>query len=103
MNINQFKKGDVITRTEPASRSRDRSYMGDKMTFISIENNQILLLNKGYLFNNKRKLYLNIDLWSEGWDYLHPKDNVNIYTKDEIMNIIEHNHIKTIEQLLNKL
>jgi len=45
--IDQFKTGDEIVRLEPAkpyrTATRDRSYLGEKLTFIGVANGNIYL------------------------------------------------------------
>ncbi len=68
MNINKFKEDDIITRSEPIKNNGDRSYQGDKMLFVGVEANTIVLIKlEGYDMGEIRKL--NTDWWSEGWDY----------------------------------
>jgi len=68
MKITQFKEDDIITRSESVKANGDRSYQGDKMLFVGIESNMIVLVNlDGYSMGEIRRL--NTDWWSEGWDY----------------------------------
>jgi hypothetical protein len=70
MKIQQFKKGDIITRIQRSSITGDRSYMGEKIIFVGIANNQIyyFLLEYKYIGVNKLR---NVELkdWEDGWDY----------------------------------
>ena len=85
--IYEFKKGDEITRIEPAKPYspvrislfgqeedgvRDRSYMGEKLIFVGIANGQVYFRRTDELslrlFGDKLK-GVSLDLWSEGWDY----------------------------------
>ncbi len=67
MNIKQFKEGDLITRSE-AAHGGDRSYMGDEIEYVGIENGMIALVSKDFC-DEFRALKLRTDWWSEGWDY----------------------------------
>ena len=77
--IYDFKKGDEITRIEPAmpiqsflGETRDRSYMSEKLIFVGIANGAIYFRRTDELslklFGDKLKC-VPLDLWSEGWDY----------------------------------
>ena len=88
MNIQEFKKGEIITRTEPslaifggginfmgvetASRG-DRSYMGSKLQFVGIANGQIYFKSLDStdiaIFGKDRIFDLALDAFSEGWEY----------------------------------
>lgn len=83
MNIQNFKRGDIITRTEPSlaifggvfgdEQRGDRSYMGRELRFIGIANNHIYFksLDKTdiAIFGDNKIFDLAIDAWSEGWEY----------------------------------
>lgn len=86
MNITSFKRGDIITRTEPSlaycgfgnEKFGDRSYMGNKLEFIGIANNQIYFKSLEKvdiaIFGKNNIKNVEIDMWSEGWDlYVDPK------------------------------
>lgn len=81
MHISSFKKGDIITRTEPSAAIfggnslmgldciGDRSYMGDRLKFLGIANNQLYFqftegVDLEHLGDEPRGLAL--DAWSEG-------------------------------------
>ena len=84
MNIREFKKGDLIVRTQPAKslgpmvgmmgmaipRTGDRSYMGEKMEFVGIANGQIYINRtdefEARTFGKRRDLP--VDLWEDGWE-----------------------------------
>ena len=69
MNINQFKEGDIITRTEPNKNPNgDRSYMEDKLEFVGIEKGIIFLISDEFM-GEFRAIKLAEDWWGEGWDY----------------------------------
>lgn len=84
MNIREFKRGDLIVRTQPAKslgpmiglmgetipRGGDRSYMGEKMEFVGIANGQIYI-NRTDEFESKlfgKRRDLSMDLWEDGWE-----------------------------------
>lgn len=88
MNIQEFKKGEIITRTEPSlaifggginfmgvetAPKGDRSYMGDKLQFVGIANGQIYFksLKPIYItiFGQDKIFDLPLDTFSEGWEY----------------------------------
>jgi len=68
MNINKFKEGDVITRTEPISGNGDRSYIGDKLVFIGADKGVICLIGID-IMDKFRAMKLETDWWSDGWDF----------------------------------
>jgi len=67
MKITQFKEDDIITRSEPIL-SGDRSYQGDKMLFVGCESGMIVLI-KLEDFDEGEIRKLEMDWWSDGWDY----------------------------------
>lgn len=88
MNITEFKKGDKVVRVEPAKslgafynpftmqneeRGGDRSYIGDKLTFIGVANGCAYFDREEGSFMSKvtetTKLDLRLDVFSDGWDY----------------------------------
>ena len=93
MNIESFKKGDIITRTEPSlaifggmsgifggktELHGDRSYMGDQLKFLGIANNHIYFQSLDEVsilsFGKDRIFDLAVDAWNEGWElYIDPK------------------------------
>jgi hypothetical protein len=93
MNISNFKKGDIITRTEPSEaifgggvnalgieipQTGDRSYMGNKLKFVGIANNHLYFTyldeTDVALFGKDKIRGLALDAWSEGWDfYVNPE------------------------------
>lgn len=111
MHISSFKKGDIITRTEPSAAIfgdnnllgidciGSRSYMGDRLKFLGIANNQIYFqftegVDLKVLGDKPRKLPL--DAYSEGWDfYVDPKtlleenSEVNILNKNQLLSALE--------------
>ena len=91
-NINEFKKGDFVTRVEPAKSigmmdvfgnisSGDRSYIGDKLIFVGIANG-CAYFQRGNEFEKMmfgdKLLDLPLDIFSDGWDYwIDPKTLLN--------------------------
>lgn len=77
MNINQFKEGDIITRTERAkvhySDIGDGSWINDKFEFVGIEKSMIVLIHLEECFKNEILKVDNDKAWSEGWDYYPEK------------------------------
>lgn len=88
MNILEFKKGDKIVRVEPSrslgviynpftgqieQRGGDRSYIGEKLTFIGVANGCAYFdREKDSLISEvtgSTKLDIRLDLFSDGWDY----------------------------------
>lgn len=89
MNIHEFKKGEIITRTEPSAAifggfvniltgqdkplTGDRSYMGDKLEFVGVANGMAyfkqLSSKWGFETNSNELRSLELDAWSEGWEY----------------------------------
>lgn len=74
MNIQDFKKGDSITRTEVAkpylNGITDSSYIGHRLIIIKVLKKTFHLKRTGE-FNDSvfrgKPLILERDLWSEGW------------------------------------
>lgn len=93
MNINDFKKGDIITRIEPSeaifggntnfmgietAKTGDRSYMGTELKFLGIANNHLYFTSLDKtdiaIFGKDKITGLALDAWQEGWDmYFNPK------------------------------
>ena len=91
MNIKDFKKGDVVTRVEASDlfgidtnpltgeivERRDRSYIGDKMTFFGIANG-VAYFHRHDMFTVSllgKESSLPLDKYSEGWEYwIDPQD-----------------------------
>lgn len=84
LNIDSFKKGDVITRLEPANWQReafnenlgvvvetdvqkDNSWLGEPLEFIGIENNVIYLKHLIGIFKDDISELRPHEGWSEGW------------------------------------
>lgn len=85
MNIREFVRGDVVTRVEPSAvlhseihpitgvmiENRDRSYLGDKLTYFGIAN------GKAYFKRHDRfdvellgdEMSLRLDAYSDGWEF----------------------------------
>jgi hypothetical protein len=91
-NINSFKRGDEIVRLAPAKEYsegiRDRSYLGEKLTFIGLANENIYLEREDNCTMTKilgtKDLTLTTDVWSEDWDYyINPKE---LFTKEPVIN-----------------
>lgn len=92
-NINQFKRGDFIVRLEPAkeyrSGLRDRSYLGEKLTYIGCANGNIYLEREESCIMTRitgtARLVLSADLWNEGWDYwVNPDD---LFSEKPVLNL----------------
>lgn len=99
MNIENFKRGDIIVRVEPAASlgigmdfltgqpmelGGDRSYIGERVEYIGTANGVI------YVKPNRREwlhtdfIELPLDVWSEGWEkWTDPNDLMN----DEVMSM----------------
>lgn len=74
MNIQNFKKGDKITRIEPTIGVGDRSYIGECLIFVGILNACIYY----YSLNHTNLRNLKMIEWAEGWDYYKdPKEILN--------------------------
>lgn len=76
MNIREFKEGDLITRNEPMTYkhngSADGSWLGDKMTFLGIDENAKIFLvrleDKIWKKDEEpHKFSYARDNWDEGW------------------------------------
>src|SRR4030066_924304 len=92
-NINEFKKGDTITRIEPSKpvmklgdeEMVDRNYIGTPFTFIGIANGCIYLKRFISDLNDRQKeffsflsmmaggdntmIHLELDIFEDGWDF----------------------------------
>lgn len=80
MNISEFKKGDNVVRTEASAGCEDRSYMGEKLTFVGIANGcayfdraEDSLMSK---ITGTTRTDLRLDWWSEGWEYWQDIENL---------------------------
>ena len=81
MNINNFQKGATITRIKPSKGDADYSYIGDKLTFVAIQNGLIYLKSKE--FGN---VEVEANRFSSGWaEYIE----VDLSDFDESENFIE--------------
>ena len=76
MTINDFIKGDIIVRVEPAapysSGVCDRSYIGEPIVFLGTANGCMYgeFYEPGtWIVNSDMSLRLPIDCFSDGWDY----------------------------------
>lgn len=126
MNITSFKKGDIVTRIEPSlaycgfgnEKFGDRSYMGNKLEFIGIANNQIYFKSLEeidiVIFGENHIRSVAIDVWSEGWDlYIDPKsllsENQPIITLNRrqlevaLQNALDIEDYEKAEQIKNQL
>jgi hypothetical protein len=103
-----FKKGDNITRIEPAKQCgttifgtpgcRDRSYIGDRLIFVGIANGCVYLKRTDIVEQKifgSRLIDLELDIFSEGWDYyidpnklLEDLDESIIMSKEQILDQI---------------
>ena len=116
--IYEFKKGVEIVRVQPAKSlgpmislsgavidgGGDRSYIGEKMTFIGIANGCIYYKREDKFLGdedaNKIK-FLSLDCWSEGWElYINPNSLLEgtANNSSEIDNLAK----EAIEQRLQK-
>ena len=108
-NIYEFKKGDIVTRVEPAKPlgksilnpegQGDRSYQGDKLVFVGIVNGCIYLKRTDILelkiFGDKL-LEIPLDIFSDGWNYwVDPK---TITENDIPKHIIEEQLKKALDE-----
>lgn len=133
-NINEFKKGDVVTRIAPAKPYKqpyrdiltgewitptgDRSYMGEKLTFIGIANGCAYFERNDpfskAIFGDKL-LSLRLDVFSDDWDiWVDPKSLYNTvsktinavskkYYEKELQKALEKEDYEKAEELKNKL
>lgn len=76
MNIKEFKEGDIITRAEPCTYqhngSKDGSYMGDKFTFVGVdEKAKLIVLHQAdeKWQDGVTTLSYGREPWDEGWAY----------------------------------
>lgn len=76
MNITHFKEGDIITRAEPCTYQhngvRDGSYMGNKFTFVGVdEKAKLIVLHQHDESWRDGVLTLSFgrEAWDEGWAY----------------------------------
>jgi hypothetical protein len=124
MNISEFKKGDKVVRVEaaysytttnpltglPETRGGDRSYMGEKLTFIGIANGCAYFDREEDCSMSKiletTRVDLRLDWWSEGWEYWIDIDSVEdenhqikFNLKQEIENAIKNEDYELIAEL----
>lgn len=86
MNIKKFNRGEIIVRVE-SSDTGDRSYMGEKLTYIGIANGQIYLEPGEDSFHAKvlsKRIDLATDQWSEGWEKWIDVDNTEAKGNTEL-------------------
>lgn len=113
MHISEFKKGDIITRTERSLRG-DGSYVGEKMIYAGIANGCIYGVLRHPLFGIM-KLDVPVDEWSDGWgfwvdpDLLFDNIDLSFSTKKELqekleyaISIEDYEQADFIKSLLNK-
>jgi len=96
MNIKEFKKGDAVVRVEPTPVTGkffnpftqtveecggDRSYIGEKLTFIGIANGCAYFDREEDSFmtrlSGSTKLDLRLIEFSEGWEYWQDIDSLD--------------------------
>jgi len=87
-SIRYFQKGDYIVRTAPSKSYGDRSYIGEKLTFIGIANGNIYLEREEDNVMTKilgtKQIVLALDIWNEDWQYWeNPED---LFAKEPILN-----------------
>jgi hypothetical protein len=110
MNIREFKKGDNVVRTEASAGCGDRSYMGEKLTFIGIANGCVYFDREEDSFMAKmtgtRRTELRLDWWSEGWEYWqdidsleNPNGQVKYNLKQEIDKAVANEDYELIAEL----
>lgn len=97
-SIYSFKRGDEIVRIQPSKGCGDRSYLGEKLTFIGCLNGNIYLEVQPNSFMaqilKEKQLILPLDIWSDDWDYyIDPKE---LFSKETTVNL------KYLQTLLNK-
>ena len=97
-SIYSFKRGDEVVRLQPSKGFGDRSYLGEKLTFIGCLNGSIYLEVEPNSFMaqilKKSQLVLPLDIWSDDWDYyIDPKE---LFSKEPVVNL------KYLQSLLNK-
>ena len=109
--IYEFKKGDEIVRIVPAkpiNNIRDRSYMGDKMTFVGIANGQIYLKRTNQLeirLMGDSLLNISLDLWDDGWDLwvdpltLLDNDIDRVHIEDKLFDALSEEDYELAEKL----
>jgi hypothetical protein len=96
MNIKEFKKGDAVVRVEPTpttgkyyspftqtveEHGGDRSYIGEKLTFIGIANGCAYFDRAEDSFMTKlsgnKRMDLRLVEFSEGWEYWQDVDSLD--------------------------
>lgn len=93
MNISEFKKGDIVVRTETSDPIggerrclitgqviqpiRDRSYMGEAMTLVSVANGMCYLdrVKEDIL---GQRVELSLYFFSNGWEYFQDPDSAGV-------------------------
>lgn len=97
-SIHSFKRGDEVVRIKSSKGCGDRSYLGEKLTYVGCVNGNIYLEVEPNSFMarilDKRQVVLPLDIWSEDWDYyINPTE---VFSKEETINL------KYLQQLLDR-
>lgn len=94
-SIYSFKRGDKVVRIKPSKGCGDRSYLGEKLTYVGCVNGNIYLEVEPNSFMaqilDKRQLVLPLDIWSEDWDYYI--DPAEAFSKEGTVNL---NYLQTL-------
>ena len=95
MKIQDFKIGDIITRIQPSKITNDRSYIGDEILLMNIENACIYYYRHDRFFSPDTIHKVPLYDWEDGWEYYkNPTTNY-----DPVLELID---IKVIETFLRK-
>ena len=74
MKITEFKKGELITRSQPATinnGNKDNSYCGDKFVFVGVDevSKIIFFVRHGRVPTDRLTISYAGSNWDEGWEY----------------------------------
>ncbi len=108
MEIQNFKKGDKITRIEPSEGIGDRSYIGTKFRLIAVANGCVYveaLEDKGMRMIKSGKRILPLDWFSKGWDYYEDISKLSFIDifKSEIKKALEDENYELLSEIKNIL
>ncbi len=73
MKVSEFKKGDYIQRTAPTLRTKDHSYVGDRLIFLGFDRGVIFYKSTDGIFGDDVHKLDAFDWDDDNWDYFPEK------------------------------